>query len=312
MACSISTGLQNEDAAIPHDSANLVDAATPLDAADVPDAPNRSDRGFAAPDAADVRADASARDSGPPDIAPSSLPVTARLSVRLHARVEVTVDAVGKVTSWADASGANVRFEPDGDDERPTLKHDGFSGRPTVSFTGTDSLDAVGSLGISDQSGRTFVLVARVSNPAARGPLLLQGVYGDDSRHLGIEANTWRGQSGVFGVFSSSCGYDGQIAVDTEPKVHVLVVQRVVQDDYLLDQVDYRVNGRSNQLSPNTRGCNQMWALVDVSTRLCGFPGFSNIRCEAEISEVLVYRRALTSSEVRQLEEHLMLEYGIR
>lgn len=231
------------------------------------------------------------------------------LALWLRADRGVRVNERAQLIAWKDASGAGHEF---GSILNDTIKlsPDGLAGRPAVEFSGNAPLWHRGLLGIGDTSGRTFIVVARLSNADNRAPLLTQGVYNHGTHHIGIDANTYGSDPRRYGAYLHA-GYGTPVESSTEPAVHVLSIDSFVPDAKVVDEVRYHVDGAEAPLAPNETRETFVATLGADTTAICGFAG-NTYDCGAAIADVLIFSRAIEDDERRWIEQRLAARYTLR
>lgn len=315
-------GFANGDAG--GDVVSISDAA---DASDVADAADASDATTA--DAASDVSDAGAGDTLPevdagtgclspgPQVALSPAAEgfpTAGLVLWVRADRGVYKTAQDEVCGWQDQTGQAGLLRPSV--TKPAWQAAGVGGKPSILFSveGQD-LYVSGTVGITATSGRTFIAVSQLVNPAGRFHPVLQGEGGSPGTYVGIDANTWQTAGHLEGVYVTNNSYDTTLATAATPRVHVMTLSTLASGTPVTDALDYRVNGAPQTFSLKAGS----GTIADFSTAnfttvgaVSGTPSAGAAGGTGAVAEALVYDRALTPDERLAVEAALKARYGIQ
>ncbi len=236
-------------------------------------------------------------------------------ALRLSADEGVTTDDQGRVETWADQSGNGYDFAVDTAAWRPTLTEDAVEGQAALTFDGEDDyLLREDTLGIDNDSPRTFVVVSRLADTTSRSPFLMQGkldASGLNSNSYGIEANTFNTAGERFGVYLISVAHDSEHPTDTNYHVHTLRTESFSNLEEIRDSTTYYVDGAESPIN-HTGGGTFNSQFEGDSTAIGAFArsdgGGGHV---GEIAAVRVYDSALTDSERDSVESDLSDTYGI-
>jgi len=204
----------------------------------------------------------------------------------------VTNDA-GKVSQWNDLSGTGNHMAQTTDSLKPTYNPTGLDGKPSLSFNSTNVLFKTGSL--LCYSNHTAFLVAKATSFTENDMLGSGGTGVGDIlvMHYTVSGNNlFRGHYwGASGVATKDS------AVKTAVAVPLVYAQRM--------------NGTALELFRNgTRDAIQPFSSFSPTKKgiILGYrsTGGSSGKCFAgEMSEVLIYERALSEGERAQVEAYL-------
>jgi hypothetical protein len=219
------------------------------------------------------------------------------------------------VRTWRDDSGNGYDFTQDDGASQPTLVEDAVAGEQALRFDGEDDRfvrrDAVG---IAPDSPRTFVVVCRLSDPAARSPYFMQGVFdatGGESNAYGLEANTFNTAGRRFGTYLVSVAHDSARPTDRNYNVHVLRTAEFPELGAIEESTDYHVNGERSTIE-HTGGGTRNSPFAGESTAIGAFPQSSpSTVMHGEIAEIRAYDRALDDEERSTVEAELANKYGV-
>jgi hypothetical protein len=250
---------------------------------------------------------------------PTQTPVTSMpdgLALWLHPDSETVLGDDG-VETWRDDSGNGNDLGQSVADYRPALVEDAVAGQPAVAFDGEDDhLLREDTAGVPDDSARTFVVVAALSDRSARQPMLTQGTYGSngsDVNHYGIEANTFNTSGNRFGAFLVDAAYDTERETDTEYHVHTLRTETFPDAGDIQSSTSYYVDGSETALGVAASTDSDGTAFAGDATALGSFalPSPSEVM-HGSVAEVRVYDRALPDNERSFVESALLEEYDIQ
>jgi len=223
--------------------------------------------------------------------------------------------ADGAVTEWTDDSGNGNNMTQSMDDWRPTVASDAANGHDAVQFDGEDdNLQRADTLGIPNDSARTFVVVSRLSDTRGRSPFLMQGRLDSEdqgSNHYGLEANTFNTAGERFGVYLVSSANDTQRRTNTEYNLHILRTEDFPALGNIEQSTAYYINGTEVPFT-QTPGGTRNQTFDGDTTAVGSFPTeTADSRLDGELAEVRVYDRAISDSERGQIESELLSKYGI-
>lgn len=233
----------------------------------------------------------------------------------LSADMGVTTDSNGQVESWADQSGNGYNFSPPRSEARPGLTQNAAGGNPALTFNGDGQfLLREDTLGIPDDSARTFVIVSRLDDIEARAQFLFQGTLNasdSGSNFYGVEANTYNTAGERFGVYLVSVANDAQRQTDTNYHIHTLRTESFPVLDDIRDTTTYYVDGAETPFS-HTGGGTFNSPFEGNSTAIgANTKEDPSISHTGEIAAVRVYDTALSSSDRESVESDLADTYGI-
>jgi hypothetical protein len=215
------------------------------------------------------------------------------------------------VEHWLDQSGQGNTL--DWVTDKPIVVSD--NGMVGVAFNGTSqALVNRSALGIAPGAPRTFVVLARLSDPGTRVPLIVQtspNASGNDA--YGIEANTWRTAGHLFGVYLNGTSFDTSQASDTGYDVHVLRAGALSTGDVVVNAANYRWNGVTGTIKQKSFGNGTSpQTPTPTETSLGAFnAATAYIYGACTIVEAAVYGRALTDAEVSSIEADLKARHGL-
>lgn len=222
-----------------------------------------------------------------------TLPIDAVLHLRGDSGVQN--DEERRVAGWADQSGKGHDAAQSQPESRPTLVRDAFGGRPALRFTGQRQFLHLAGQVLSSQRF-TIVAVARDNGKGSHREIFSNwnGAAGNSvsSVFLGTTGNaTVR--------FSDDFGAAGEIV---EPSRPFLLTAVAGEHEAAVFQNDQPLARKSSPLAPR----------VLTTPFVVGQQG--NIDGEfwsGDIAELLVYDRALTDAELRQVWGVLSTRYGL-
>jgi len=219
------------------------------------------------------------------------------------------------VRTWQDASPNGYDFTQEDGALQPTLVEDAVAGNSALRFDGEDDrFVRRDALGITPDSARTFVVVCRLSDPAARSPYLMQGVFdatGGESNAYGLEANTFNTAGERFGTYLVSVAHDSERSTNTNYNVHVVRTADFPELGAIEESTSYYVNGEEVPIE-HTGGGVRNSPFAGESTAIGAFPQSSpSTLMHGEIAEIRVYDRALDEGDRSTVEADLLDTYGI-
>jgi hypothetical protein len=214
--------------------------------------------------------------------------------------------AANAVCAWADQSGHGTIFTPSG--TRPSWTATGVGGQAAVHTSVTGGLATSGVLGLAATSPRTIVAVVQLVSTTSRYQAVLQGQSGTPGTYLGPDANPFNTVGSRYGVYMMNNAYDSTLATSLSPGVHVYTISTMTPGMPVLSGIDYRVNGATLTLTrtPGGLGNGNFEDFTSANFTSIGTDG------EGIVAEVLVYGRALTTTERGAVETALEARYGIQ
>lgn len=303
-----------EDAQVPDASADAAELDAELDAGAAD-----ADGGDAEPDA-EVDAgepDAGEIDLGVPDagfaVCPTTCEVTTPIEsiptnglvLWLRGDQGVNVGPSDAVCMWCDLSGNAHDMPAAGMPMRQAI---GAGGQPTVQ-TGAGSYFARGDLlTIPAASGRTFIAVYRLRNPASRSQPVGQGQASTAGTYVQIDGNTFNTPGQFYGVYVTNNAYSCGTQTSTQPAVHVMRLDSMTAGTPVLNELDYFINGTGQTLTrtPGGLGNTNIESLANAN-----FTAVGSAASLFEVSEILVYDRPLADPERTEVEAYLQARYGL-
>ncbi len=241
--------------------------------------------------------------------------VTSGLVVWLEADgpSSVASDISGNVSEWADQTPYQNNANQGNSGNRPTLitSTTGLNGKPVVRFNGGNTfLDISDNPSLQPAGAVTVIAVAQTYGSGQQDIVnrtLSYGAYGDYwngpqySYDLGTDNNNVeRGYIGTSG---------GSDLGGTKARGHHMTIGTMIYDgtnqtiyDSGLQQATAVVSGAIDYNSPNEHDL-----YLGVHNGYFGLGGYLN----GDIAEVLVYNRALTTSEQQEVEAYLGDKYGV-
>lgn len=221
----------------------------------------------------------------------------------------------GLVETWEDDSGNGYDFTQETDGIKPKLVKGGANGKDALRFDGEDDrLIRRDTLDIPNDSGRTFIVVCRLSDLKARSPYLTQGKFnatGSESNSYGLEANTFRTAGNRFGLYLISSAKDSKKETNTRYNLHILRTSDFSSLSAIENSTTYYINGEKVSFT-STPGGTRNTQFKSDSTAIGSFPQSSpSTVMHGDIAEICVYDRALKNNERISLEEQLLTKYDI-
>lgn len=225
------------------------------------------------------------------------------------------VKSDGLVETWEDESGNGYDFTQEKDSNKPRIVKGGANGKDVLRFDGEDDrLIRRDTLGIPNNSGRTFIVVCRLSDLKARSPYLTQGRFnatGSESNSYGLEANTFRTAGERFGLYLISSAKDSKRGTNTMYNLHILSTSDFSSLSAIENSTTYYINGENVPFNSTPGGIRNKQFKGD-STAIGSFPQSSpSTVMHGDIAEICVYNRALKENERTSLEEHLQTKYQL-
>lgn len=233
-----------------------------------------------------------------------NLPVTAGLLLRLEADAGVTT-INGRVSAWEDQAlalgGANDATNTGG--TGPVLVANGINGLPTLNFDGSNEFLQVAGNVAFDIDTFTWIIVTQYTRNTASTQTLLNSAYSTGAGTSSGELwGTKTGKGDPFAYarnISGSSDSSGGLGLDTP----VILSAVWAGDDTLTQWISGKKNTTRTGLDAAPSG--------HVSTQIGKPANVSSSFFNGNISEVLIYDRALSGAERQQVEVFLGDKYGI-
>jgi hypothetical protein len=233
----------------------------------------------------------------------------------LSADMGVTTDSDGQVETWADQSGNGYDFSPPRAEARPGLTQNAAGGNPALTFDGDGQfLLREDTLGIPDDSARTFVVVSKLDDIDVRAHFFFQGTLnasGADSNFYGVEANTYNTVGERFGVYLVSVANDSERETDSNYHIHTIRTESFPTLEEIRDTTTYYVDGAETSFSHTGGGAFNSPFEADSTAIGANTKEDPSGTHTGEIAAVRVYDSALSSSERESVESNLADTYGI-
>jgi len=222
-------------------------------------------------------------------------PVTLGLQLRLDAANDLSLvkDGDGKVSQWKDVTGLGHHAAQDAVANQPTYNPQGIKWHPSLSFDGASAMSTASFMNFSNH---TVLVVAKATVINSYKDILGSGgTASGDILMMNVVEGKYRGHYWSDG---------GLLTFDsTSPSVTTPVVYEQLLDDANLklyrsgvsDGVMSAAVLRPSTLHPVVVGVRALW---DSGDRFVG-----------EMSEVLVYERALSDAERIQVEQYLIKKW---
>ena len=241
------------------------------------------------------------------------------LTVWLKADANVTADGSNKVSEWADQTIYHNNANQSNSGNQPTLvaSRSDLNDKPVVRFDGSSSfLDITDNPSVKPANAITVISVAQ-TNSSAQQDLVSHGLsynyyseqrwplYGYD---LGIDPNDvergYIGWSNNQGDPSSGADLAGSTA-----RAHQMSISSMVYDGSSLNIFDAGIAEGSVAVSGsmNYDGTNLHDLIIGAYSTYYGITNYFS----GDMAEVLVYNRALTSTERQQIEGYLADKYSV-
>lgn len=228
-----------------------------------------------------------------------SLPVTSGLAAWFKADAGITMGAASRVNSWVDQTSNGYALTQDDINYEPTWIGSDSSGEPAVHFSGSQALTSTSSMsGISGDM--TIITVGTTTMPSTTTPEY--GFYIGDGTTGKTRAVGYDNSLEYFDVTGSTA------AGTAAPDKGVFAIEAASYNSST-SQVTYYHNGTagtpstlSGVLSPNAG-----MTIGNLSSYITNiYNGF-----QGDISEILVYDHALSSSDLKQVSLYLANKYGL-
>jgi hypothetical protein len=236
-------------------------------------------------------------------------PATVSSGLRAWYRSDTGVARSGdrKVSQWTDISGAGVHLKQVAQTNlQPTWTDQSFNGYPAITFDGSSFVRTDGPFNLQD--GENNVTVIAVMKPAATqnyfATLIDHGFDGDYSTYefTGYVFDQFYSTENRYNLWWSTTG-NVVLSPDVNATAGQVQVVTMVKDG--TDSKGY-LNGvlQDSNTVPNT--LLAPIAPVAVGARLDGDHGFTG-----DVAELIIYNRALTTTERETVESELMTKYVV-
>ena len=172
--------------------------------------------------------------------------------------------------------------------------------KSVLRFDGSASFMTATVAALANDSSRTIVCLARVSNTAKRSALVAQTLAADTGAHtLAIEANTAGSAGGVFGIFTDASSYDSQAVVDTGWHVHALTITATTNGVTVASTTTYKVDNGAAQILTSKSGTG-VWQGMSTATQIVlgAIPGIAATNAACDLGPVAVFSGSLTSAQL--------------
>ena len=223
-------------------------------------------------------------------------PVTSGLKFWVDASdaSSVTTNASGLVSQWNDLSGTGNHVTQATDSQKPLYNRTGLDGKPSLSFNSSNVL--VRSAGLC-YSNHTVFLVAKATAFSENDMLGSGGTAAGDTliMHYKVGVNT---------VFRGHYWNASGTAITKDSAINTTVSVPLVYEQRLTDTaLELFRNGVRDFIMPFSGSFSANKKSVVLG---CRTAGGTNGKCFAgELSEVLIYERALSDAERAQVEAYL-------
>ncbi|KYC53562.1 MAG: hypothetical protein AMQ22_00233 [Candidatus Methanofastidiosum methylothiophilum] len=218
----------------------------------------------------------------------------------------VIVDEYSKVSEWRDKSGNNFHLAQSNGNYQPEYFESGIGGKPGVRGDGQDDYLTRTSCLVRGAQPRTVFVVASSEVSANTKPLISDGNY------TSSVGTPWRLYMGGSSYPWQESGYN----------------QRRRWLDTIVSNTNYLIAVKQTGTNPTTliarRNGTQLAVYDTLNNRInagadgevfCLFTSYNLIGStycfQGSISEVLVYKRALTDAEILKVENYLKNKWGI-
>jgi hypothetical protein len=232
------------------------------------------------------------------------------LGLVLWVRSDVGVNvapSTQRVCGWCDLSGHGNHLTPLDLMHQTLLVPTATGGHPAVRWSGQESLQHSGVLGIGATSGRTVVVVATLDDRSVRSVPFYQGHVGTLGEWWGIDPNVFRTVGDRFGVYLTANSFDTATPTDVLPHQHVMTISTMTPGAVIAEAMTYHLDG-SLQTLTTTAGNGLISSLANANITEIGFGG---IPARMSISELLLYDRPLTATERQDVEQVMRARYSL-
>jgi Concanavalin A-like lectin/glucanases superfamily/PEP-CTERM motif len=235
-------------------------------------------------------------------------PVISGLTNWLEANVGVTVDTSGHVSAWADQSGMGHDATQPSASSQPLLINNALNGQPAVSFDGAGQFLNIAGQPLTSQQ---FTIIAVVTNSRGSLDTGFQEVYSNWSSTT-FERSVFLGTTGQSPVRAR---FTDDMGGATDPNHNQQGVGMIGNpaSPFILTGLsgaaDATIYQNSNLIADNgaplsTRDLSSSDGLYRIGTQGGGMEFW-----QGDISEILVYNRALSPSELQQDWSYLDVKY---
>jgi hypothetical protein len=242
------------------------------------------------------------------DPADAGIPA-AGLTLWLRTDVGLAVKDGGDVCRWEDVSGHGNHFLPA---TSTPARYDatGLNGHPAVSIQGPSQYLSRGDLlGLPATAGRTIALIGQTRDTVHRYHPFLQGQAGSAGTYFGLDMNTFQTAGSKEGVYVTNNGYDADLVTGTDVRTHVFSIESFAPGGQLPAVLVYSVNGVTLALTRTPGGLGngtvEDFSNANFTVIADGDSNFAG----AELGDVLVYDRPLTSEERIAVEAYLRARF---
>jgi len=213
------------------------------------------------------------------------------------------------VATWADQSGNGYDATQSTTAARPTYIASGLNGLPVVRFDGTDDNLALsgGALGmLRNVAGATaFVVVKYPANSTAMFPFAIR------TESTGPRLQMLASSANKFQTAGRRLQADTTITLTSTQSVTTNAVIQTAFADYQNTILRQFINGTidGENLSFQTSGNTSNTDSNAISIGATAVPSFP---LNGDIAEIIVYNRALNTSELAQVHRYLSRKWGIQ
>jgi hypothetical protein len=232
------------------------------------------------------------------------------LTVLLTAEGGVSVLADSVVTQWEDTSSTrNQVFTSSGFNSRPGYVRDAVNGHGAINFVRNMMNDNLVNQGIGAWANAPFTLfVVFKLNTVDNGRQTLVSTGGNGTVDFGITCN------GTLGIFNETFGNNCQPSSTANSNLSIQANRWYVATFSSSSGVGFSDIQVQAALNGTTASSTLVINYTDAGMyMLLGAGNYGNYTggLSGMIATVVYYRRALTATELQQVEEYLMSEYGI-
>jgi len=214
------------------------------------------------------------------------------------ADLNTITESSGDLSQWDDKSGNGHHATQGVGADQPSFVTDVVNGLPVVRFNGTSDFLDLGSVVISGTTGRTFFLVCRADNTGTAEAMISLSTSGANGGRYDLTGQISLRVVAGFRQFT--------VSIVDASNYFVLSVWNAASSD--VSATEGRRNGTALvQASVNTQAIDTQ---VSGTTRL-GENGVSNQFYDGDLSEVIMYDRELSASEIDSVESYLAAKWGI-
>lgn len=203
------------------------------------------------------------------------------------------------VRQWKDVLGRGVAIQ-EATANQPSLVANRLNGKPGIVFDGSNDFLSFGNIGGLFPSAATFIVVATLGEPNARG----NGDY-NILGTLNNTANRWRDGSGngSLGLFTSTLqsGFPGGMPANG---TYVFTIQASQSLGLSIRANSLQTGARSNQFTTNIT--YDPGSLYVLGANVSGSAGFFN----GTLYSMAFFNRVLSEKELRSIEEYFAWRYN--